>query len=88
MACRIGITTDPEGRRSYWQNQAPGFANWEILEVFRSKPAAKEYETQYALRHGCHGALSDLDPPVTAKERQPEHEWWYVYHFDYAQKEG
>ncbi|NWF77826.1 MAG: hypothetical protein HXY36_04455 [Chloroflexi bacterium] len=86
MPCRIGITTDPEGRREYWQKQAAGFDNWQILEIFRSRAAAKEYQTEYALRHGCEAALGDLDAPVTARELATEHDWWYVYHFDYVLK--
>jgi len=83
MPCKIEITTNPEARRVYWQNQAKGFTNWQMLEIFRSKAAAKEYETAYALRHGCEAPLGDSDVPVTAKESATEHEWWYVYHFDY-----
>jgi hypothetical protein len=86
MACKIGITTNPEARRVYWQNQAMGFTNWQILEMFRSKAAAKEYETAYALRNGCEVELEDSDAPVIARESATEHDWWYVYHFDYTTK--
>ena len=51
MPCKVGITTDPEAGQAYWQSQTIGFTNWQILEIFRSKAAAKEYETAYALRH-------------------------------------
>jgi hypothetical protein len=84
MPCKIGITTNPEGTRVYWQNQAKEFADWQILEIFRSKAAAKEYETAYALRHGCEAALGHSDSPRTTREPTIEHDWWYVYHFDYA----
>jgi hypothetical protein len=83
MPCKIGITTNPEAKQVYWQNQTTGFANWQILEIFRSKTAAKEFETAYALRHGCEAELGDSDVPVTAREAATEHDWWYVYHFDY-----
>jgi len=83
MPCRIGMTTNPEAKQAYWQNQTTGFTNWEILEIFRSKTAAKEFETAYALRHGCETELGDSDVPVTEKESATEHDWWYVYHFDY-----
>ena len=86
MACKIGITTNPEARLVYWQNQATGFKNWQILEIFRSKAAAKEYEAAYAFRNGCEAELGDSDAPGTAKESETEHEWWYVYHFDYTTK--
>jgi hypothetical protein len=78
MPCKIGITTNPEVRRIYWQNQTTGFANWQILEVFRSKAAAKEYETAYSFRHGCEEA------PGTAKESATVYDWWHVCHFDYT----
>jgi hypothetical protein len=84
MSCKIGITTDPEARQAYWKDQAIGLTNWQILDTFRSKTAAKEYETQYALRHGCKTALSDSDALGKAKESATEYDWWYVYHFDYV----
>jgi hypothetical protein len=84
MPCKIGITTNPESRRVSWQEQTEGFANWQILEVFRSKAAAKEYQTAYALRHGCEMELGDSDELRLAKEPTTEEEWWYVYHFDYT----
>lgn len=83
MPCRVGITTDPESRQAYWQNQTTGFTNWQILEIFRSKAAAKEYETAYALRHGCKVAPGDFDLLGREKESAIEHDWWYIYHFDY-----
>lgn len=84
MPCKIGITTTPESRRIYWQSQAIGLTNWRILETFRSKAAAREYETAYALRHGCEAELGDSDSPRMAREPTTEQEWWYIYHFDYA----
>lgn len=86
MPCKIGITTNPERRRVYWQNRAEGFANWQILEIFRSKAAAKEYEAAYALRHGCETDLDDSDPPRTSREPKIQHDWWHVYHFDYVRE--
>jgi hypothetical protein len=84
MPCKIGITTDPEGMRDYWQNRVAGFTNWEILNMFRSEAAAKEYETGYALRNGCEATLGAADGPRTAREARTQYDWWYVYHFDYA----
>jgi len=84
MPCRIGITTDPEGMRDYWQPQAPGFTNWEILSMFRSEAAAKEYETGYALRNRCDATLGGSEGPRTAREAKTQYDWWYVYHFDYT----
>jgi hypothetical protein len=83
MPCKVGITTNPEERQAYWQNQVTGFTNWQILEIFRSKAAAKEYETAYVLRHGCEAVPDDLDFLGREKESATEHDWWYVYHFDF-----
>lgn len=83
MPCRIGITTKPDESRAYWQNQVTGFTNWQILNTFRSKAAAKEYETGYALRNGCEAALEDSYAPRTGREYEVQYDWWYVYHFDY-----
>ena len=83
MPCKIGITTNQEASRVYWQNQAIGFTNWQILNIFRSKAAAREYETAYALRHGCKAALGTSESPIIGREPKTEHEWWYIYHFDY-----
>ena len=83
MPCKIGITTNQEGSLVYWQNRSIGFTNWQILNIFRSKAAAEEYETAYALRHGCEAALGYSDAPSTAREPTTEYEWWYIYHFEY-----
>jgi hypothetical protein len=83
MPCKVGITTDPEAGEAYWQSQTIGFTNWQILEIFRSKAAAKEYETHYALRHGCEAPLGAPDSPIIGRKPATEYEWWYVYHFDY-----
>lgn len=84
MPCRIGITTKPEERRAYWQSQVIGFANWQILNTFRSKAAAREYETGYALRNGCEQVPDDINVPRTSRTYEEQYDWWYVYHFDYT----
>jgi hypothetical protein len=86
MPCKVGMTTKPEERRTYWENQAAGFTNWRILETFRSKAAAKEYQIAYALRHGCEADLGGSDIAGTSREPAAEYEWWYVYHFDYEKE--
>jgi len=42
MPCRVGMTTKPEDKRAHLQNQVEGFANWQIVNSFRSRAAAKE----------------------------------------------
>ena len=84
MPCRIGITTKPEESRAYWQHRVAGFANWEIVNSFKSERAAKEYETQFALRDGCEAALGGGGAPPSADEARTDYNWWYVYHFSYG----
>ena len=74
MPCRVGITTDPNARRAYWQTQIIGLTNWRILGSYRSRLQAQQYETQYAARYGCQAA------PGGAGARGP----WYVYRFNYT----
>ncbi len=78
MPCRVGITTDPDARQAYWQNQVVGFRNWQILNSFRSKEEAQGYETRYARRHGCQASAGGADVPGT----------WHVYRFDYTRRRG
>ena len=53
MPCRVGITTDLEARRAYWEGQVEGLKNWRHLKTFSTKEEAQEYETDYADRYGC-----------------------------------
>lgn len=78
MPCRVGITTEPDVRRAYWQNQVVGFTNWRILSRFRSKAEAQAYETRYARRYGCQASAGGADAPGT----------WCVYRFDYTRTRG
>ncbi len=73
MLCRVGITTDPDTRRAYWQNRVVGFGNWQILKSFGSKAMAQEYEALYAEKHRCQAFPGGADALGT----------WYVYRFDY-----
>ena len=78
MPCRVGITTDPEGRRAYWKSQVVGLKNWRILKSLADKAKAQEYETQYATRYGCQAHAGGADAPSL----------WYVYRFDYTRTRG
>lgn len=78
MPCRVGITTDPGERRSYWENRVVGLTNWRILTSFRSRSAAQQYENEYAVRSGCHAHPGGPDASGT----------WYVYRFDYTRDLG
>jgi hypothetical protein len=76
MLCRVGITTDPDTRREQWKSQVVGLKNWRILNSFRSKAKAQEYESRYARMHGCHAHPGGADAPGI----------WYVYRFDYTRE--
>jgi hypothetical protein len=65
MPCRVGMTTDPTSRRTYWESRVVGLANWRILKDFRSKARAQEYETEYASRYGCRAQAGGPDAPGT-----------------------
>jgi len=73
MPCRVGITTNQEERRAYWESKAVGLKNWRILKSFTTKAKAQEYETQYAARYGCQAHAGGPNAPGT----------WYVYRFNY-----
>jgi len=74
MPCRVGITTDPDTRRAYWENHVVGLTNWRIINTFRYKSDAQEYEIRYANRVGCAAHAGGPDTSGT----------WYVYRFDYT----
>jgi len=76
MPCRVGMTTDPESRRAFWENQVIGLTNWRILGKYRSRSEAQQHEIQYASRYGCHASPGGADAPGL----------WYVYRFDYTRK--
>ena len=72
MACRVGITTNPKGRKQYWESQYPGLRKWQILSRHRTKVAAQNKERIVAKQHGC-----DAHPGGSGPVRGA----WNVYHF-------
>ena len=74
MACRVGITTQPETRKRRWQSRYQRLWRWEIIDRYRSKSAAQKREIQKANEHGC-----DYHPGGSGPERAT----WHVYHFYY-----
>ena len=73
MSCRVGISTDPESRKSYWQRQHPSLRQWEILSRHATKTAAQAEENRVAAQHGCRHAPGGADALGA----------WQVYHFYY-----
>ena len=74
MACRVGITTDPEGRKAYWQGQHPYLYDWRIEGTYGTKSQAQAVENQIAAQRGC------VAYPGGAGA---EYATWYVYSFQY-----
>lgn len=74
MACRVGITTNPEERKQYWKGQHPALRNWEILESGLSYSQAQRKENEYASRLGCQSY------PGGPNNGQYN---WSVYYFEY-----
>ena len=74
MACRIGITTDPDERRRYWQTQHPFLRNWQIIGMHFTKTAAQRQENTEAARRGCVSAPGGAGPEAAT---------WHVYYFEY-----
>ena len=75
MACRVGITTDPERRKKEWQQKHPDLRNWIILGTHSTKSAAQAQENAEAKRRGC------VSNPGGAG---PEYAVWHVYYFEYT----
>lgn len=74
MPCRIGITTDPEDRRRYWQGQHPRLRNWTIVKSGLTQRQAQAEEERLAARHNC---VAHAGGPKIAGRK------WSVYRFDY-----
>lgn len=74
MACRVGITTDPQGRQAYWRSRCRNLRNWQILQRYSSKQEAQQRETYEARQRGCEAHPGGDGP-----------EWatWYVYYFQH-----
>lgn len=78
------MTTKPQERLTHLQTQIIGFANWQILNSFRSEAAAREYGMAYAIRNGCESSLHDPESPGSSRDYEERYDWWYVYYFEYG----
>lgn len=75
MSCRIGITTDPERRKSEHQRDYPSLRNWMILSTHTTKSAAQTAEDR-----------AKLTFPNCSAHRGgagPEFATWCLYKFDH-----
>jgi hypothetical protein len=73
MPCRIGITTDPAGRKADWLSQHPSMVNWRILETHSTKIGAQKAETRLKKTYGC----------IRSPGGRETAEMWSVYKFEY-----
>ena len=74
MACRVGMTTDPEGRKADWEDHYRRIWGWKILGEYDTKSKAQTAETQFAEKLGC-----TAHPGGSGSE----YATWYVYFFNY-----
>lgn len=73
MACRVGITTDPESRKAYWKSVHPSLYGWTILGTYSTRAAAQARENAEAAAGSCAASPGGADAPGP----------WYVYKFSY-----
>lgn len=73
MPCQIGITTNPEKRKSAWERERPNLKGWKIMKKCRSKQSAQDEEDRLAKLHRCNAHHGGQDAPGP----------WYVYKFNY-----
>lgn len=70
MACRIGMSTEPEERIAYWMEKE-GHTDSEILAYGLTYDEAEEREAEEGRKHQCHYAGGG--ERVAGRV-------WYVYH--------
>ena len=74
MACRVGITSRPNRRRSEWRQKHPRLRRWKLQGPYPTKTKAQAREDALAKQLGCvahHGGAGQ------------ERAKWYVYYFEY-----
>lgn len=79
MPCRIGITTNPDNRRAFWDGRVQGLNRFQLISKHYSKSAAQAAENQKADAHGCNSNPGGSGPELAT---------WYVYHFFYTRDMG
>ena len=73
MACRVGMTTDLDERKRYWQSVHPTLRDWSWEGPY-TKASAQSRENTLAAACGC-----DAHPGGAGAEYAN----WYVYGFNY-----
>ena len=80
MPCRVGITTNPSDRRTFWEGQVVGLRNWTQQYIGSKNDAQNAENSRQASCNGngrrghCHAHHGGGDPETIG---------WYVYEFDY-----
>lgn len=72
-SCRVGITTDPDRRKTEWELKYPNLHDWKILHRGLSKTEAQTRETEESRARGC-----DSGPGGRESEDDKK---WSVYYF-------
>ena len=75
--CRVGMTTDKEGRKAYWEGEISNITHWEWFGPYNSREDAQTAETNLASLYGCESHPGGRDP-----EGNPQ---WWVYKFTYTE---
>lgn len=70
MACRVGMSTDPQERIQYWMREE-GHTHWEILASGLTYSAAQKREKREAENRGCRYHPGGIDNGMSN---------WSVYH--------
>lgn len=78
MPCRVGMTTNPQRRKSEHENDVRNLRNWQIIASGLTREEAAEREQREAQTRGCdrHGGGADPDRPRE----------WSVYYFQHDGK--
>ena len=75
MACRVGITTDPDRRKQEWRSRYPvTFRDWQFFGPYSRQQAQME-EDRLAKLWGCEASPGGREPESAS--------WWYVYKFQH-----
>ena len=73
MACRAGITTQPQERKAFWQRKHPLMRNWQLTTAFLSRKEAQAWEDR---QYSCEKSGGGSNPDTPAAR-------WYGYRFDF-----
>lgn len=77
MTCRIGITTDLEGRKEDWERwcQEKGYrmTDWRKLKTCKTQQEAQQWEDTLSAEQGCKSKAGG----------RKKDGLWYVYRVDY-----